>query len=104
MKAYEASRVLAHLDAEGSVTIYGMVVVGKNADGTISVQEAAGNFPIGFAEGTAIGALIGLLGGPVGFALGTAAGSLAGGLSDLYVADVDAEFVDDVSATLTPGT
>jgi hypothetical protein len=36
-------------------------------------------------------------------ALGAAAGTLAGSLGDLHVAGVDAEFVDDVSATLAPG-
>ena len=102
-KAYEASRALAQLDAEGSVAIYALAVVGKNADGKISVKETEGEFPIRLAGGTAIGALIGLLGGPAGFAIGAAAGSFAGGISDLYVADVDAEFLDDVSARLTPG-
>jgi len=102
-KAYEASHALTQLDAEGSVSIYAMAVVGKGADGKISVKESAGEFPIRLAEGTAIGALIGLLGGPVGFAIGAATGSLAGGFSELYVADVDAEFVDDVTAKLTPG-
>jgi len=102
-KAYEASHALTELDAEGSVSIYAMAVVGKGADGKINVKESGGEFPIRLAEGTAIGSLIGLLGGPVGFAIGAAAGSLAGGFSDLYVADVDAEFVDDVTAKLTPG-
>jgi len=102
-KAYEASRALTQLDAEGSISIYAMAVVGKSADGKISVKETEGEFPINLAEGTAIGALIGLLGGPVGFAIGAAAGSFAGGISDLYIADVDAEFLDDVSAKLTPG-
>ncbi len=102
-KAYEASHALTQLDAEGSISIYALAVVGKTADGKISVKEAAGEFPIRLAGGTAIGALIGLLGGPAGFAIGAAAGSLAGGISDLYIADVDAEFVDDISAKLTPG-
>jgi uncharacterized membrane protein len=102
-KAYEASRALSQLDAEGTVSIYAMAVVGKGADGKVSVKEAEGEFPVGLAGGTAIGALIGLLGGPVGFAMGAAAGSLAGGFSDLYVADVDAEFVDDVTAKLAAG-
>jgi uncharacterized membrane protein len=102
-KAYEASRALTKLDVEGSISIYALAVIAKTADGKISVKEAGDEFPIGLAEGTAIGALIGLLGGPIGFAVGTAAGSLAGGISDLYVADVDAEFVDDVATKLTAG-
>lgn len=103
VKAYEASRALAQLDAEGSIWIYALAVIGKNADGTVSVKESDGEFPVRLAGGTAIGALIGLLGGPVGFAIGTIAGSLAGGITDLYIAGVDEEFVDDVTAKLTAG-
>lgn len=102
-KAYEASRELKQLDAEGSIDIYALAVIAKNADGAVAVKESDGEFPVRLAEGTAIGALIGLLGGPVGVAIGTIAGSLAGGMGELYASGVDAEFVDDTSAKLTPG-
>lgn len=103
VKAYEASRALAQLDAEGSVWIYALAVIAKNADGTVSVKESDGEFPIRLAEGTAIGALIGLLGGPVGFAVGAMASGLTGGVTDLYVAGVDEQFVDDAGTKLTAG-
>jgi len=102
-KTYEGSRALKELDTEGSITIYAESVIRKNADGTVSVMQAEGDFPVRTVGGTAIGSLIGLLGGPVGFGIGAVAGALAGSIGDLYVAGVNADFLDDVSATLTPG-
>jgi len=102
-KAYEGSRALKQLDAEGSMTIYAEAVIKKNADGTVAVKEADNGFPIRTVGGTAIGSLIGLLGGPVGLGIGAAAGALAGGMGDLNAAGVEAEFLDDVAVALTPG-
>jgi uncharacterized membrane protein len=102
-KAYEASRALNQLDREGSITIHAECVIGKNADGTVQVKEADGDFPIRTVGGTAIGSLIGLLGGPVGLGIGAIVGALAGSIGDFYVAGVNSKFLDDVSATLTPG-
>ena len=102
-QTYEGSRALKELDTEGSITIYAESVIKKNADGTVSVMQAEGDFPVRTVGGTAVGSLIGLLGGPVGLGIGAVAGALAGSIGDLYVAGVNADFLDDVSATLTPG-
>jgi len=102
-QTYEGSRALKDLDTEGSITIYAESVIKKNADGTVSVMQAEGDFPVRTVGGTAVGSLIGLLGGPVGLGIGAVAGALAGSIGDLYVAGVNADFLDDVSATLTPG-
>jgi uncharacterized membrane protein len=102
-KAYEGSRALNQLDAEGSITIHAEAVVNKNNDGTIAVKQGEGDFPIRTVSGTAIGSLIGLLGGPVGLAVGTLTGTMAGSLADLYVAGVDSDFLAEVSNGLTPG-
>ena len=102
-KAYEGSRALNQLDGEGSIAIHAESVIRKNADGTTTVKQANGDFPIRTIGGTALGSLVGLLGGPVGFSLGTAAGAMAGSIGDLYAAGVDADFLDDVSAALGPG-
>jgi uncharacterized membrane protein len=101
--AYEASRALNQLDTEGSIAIHAESVVTKNSDGTVAMKQADGDFPILTLNGTAIGSLIGLLGGPAGVALGSLAGATAGSMSDLFVAGVDADFLDEVSDTLTPG-
>jgi uncharacterized membrane protein len=102
-RTYEGSRALNALDAEGSITIHAESIIKKNADGTVSVMKAEGDFPVRTVGGTAIGSLIGLLGGPVGLSIGAIAGALAGSIGDLYVAGVNADFLDDVSAVLTPG-
>lgn len=102
-KAYEGSHALEQLDSDGSIAIHAEAVIKKNADGTVEVKQSNDDVPIRTAGGTAIGSLIGLLGGPVGLGIGTAIGALAGSIWDLNVAGVNAEFVDDVAATLTPG-
>jgi len=102
-KAYEASRSLNHLDAEGSIAIHAESVISKEANGTVTVKQAEGDFPIRTLAGTAIGSLIGLLGGPVGVAVGFGTGAVAGGFGDLFAAGVDSDFVAEVSAMLTPG-
>jgi len=101
-KAYRGSEILKGLDSEGSITIHSQAVIQKNADGTISVYESD-DFPVRTAGGTALGSLIGLFGGPVGVGIGAMAGALVGSLNDLYVSGVNADFVDEVVAKLTPG-
>ena len=100
---YKGSRALNQLDAEGSITIHAEAVIKKDANGKVSVMQAGDDFPVRTVGGTAIGSLIGLLGGPVGFGIGAVAGAMAGSIGDLYVAGVNADFLDDVSAALTPG-
>ena len=102
-KAYEGSRALAQLDAEGNIAIHAESVIKKNADGTVTIQKMDGDFPVRTMGGTAIGSLVGLLGGPIGVGVGAAAGALAGSIGDLHVAGVGAEFLDQVTAALAPG-
>ncbi|HTY46668.1 MAG TPA: DUF1269 domain-containing protein [Methanomassiliicoccales archaeon] len=102
-KAYEGSRILNELDAEGGVTVHAASVIGRNADGALMVKKVEGGFPLRTVEGTAIGGLIGLLGGPVGFGIGAVAGSVAGATSDIFRDVVDEDFLSEVSAKLTPG-
>lgn len=102
-KAYEGTRAFRQLDTEGSITVHAEAVIGKNTDGTVTVKRSEDDFPVNTVGGTAIGSLIGLLGGPVGLAIGATAGVMAGSFIDLNVAAVDADYLDDVAATLTPG-
>ncbi len=101
--AYAGSRALSELNAEGSIEVSGMCVIKKQADGSVSTKQVAENFPIRTLAGTALGSLVGVLGGPVGLAAGTLVGAWAGMFGDLYSEGVDAEFISDVSAALTPG-
>jgi uncharacterized membrane protein len=102
-KAYEGSRALNQLDSEGSIDLYGAQVVEKTADGQVSTKDAEGEFPIGTVGGMWIGSLIGLLAGPAGLVTGAVVGTAAGGMRDMSVADLDGDFVDQVSDALTPG-
>jgi uncharacterized membrane protein len=102
-KAYDGSKAIAELDAEGSISVHAKSVISKNTDGKVEVKDSGNDLPIRTLAGTSIGALIGLLGGPVGVALGAAVGSFTGLISDMNQAGVDAEFLDDVTKDLTPG-
>jgi uncharacterized membrane protein len=102
-KAYEGSSALKELDSEGSISVHSEAVVKKNPDGSLTTKEIDSDFPIRTAEGTAIGALIGVLGGPIGVGVLGATGALAGYIADLHRVGVDADYVDEVSTELTPG-
>jgi len=101
-KAYEGSKALRELHAEGSLTLYGMAIVAKTADGKLSVKQSVDEGPLGTAVGSLSGGLIGLLGGPVGAAIGLGAGAL-GSLRDLHQLGVSEDFLDKVSRELTSG-
>ena len=59
--------------------------------------------PSGGLVGTSLGGLIGLLGGPVGVAVGAVSGLALGAISDVGHARVGADYVEEVSTSLTPG-
>ncbi len=102
-KAYEGKSALRQLETEGSITIYRAAVVAKNADGTTAVKQYDDVNPSGGLVGTSLGGLIGLLGGPVGVAVGAVSGLALGAISDVGHARVGADYVEEVSTSLTPG-
>ena len=107
-KAYEGSKALRELHAEGSITLYAAAVIGKDAQGKVTVKQAADQGPLGTTLGLATGGLIGLLGGPVAIAAGAAAGAaaagaLTGSLYDIARAGVTDDFVAEVTRQLLPG-
>jgi uncharacterized membrane protein len=101
--AYEGTRALKQLHSEGTLTLYGMAVLAREASGNLAIKQAVDQGPLGFAVGTLMGGLIGLIGGPVGGAMGMAAGALAGGLGDIIDLGVRSDFIDAVSMKLEPG-
>jgi uncharacterized membrane protein len=102
-KAYEGTRAMKDLQAEGSLTLYGMAVVTKGADGKAIVKETADPGPLGMGVGALTGGLVGLIGGPAGAAVGLATGTMLGGWSDLFNLGVGTDFLDKVSRELSPG-
>jgi uncharacterized membrane protein len=101
--AYEGLRAINQLDDEGSITAYAAQVIQKGPDGRISARQTEGNFPLQTTKGLLLGSLVGLLGGPAGVAVGAAIGTSAGAIGDLNIADLNADFVDELSTALTPG-
>jgi uncharacterized membrane protein len=100
--AYEGARALRELHEEGSLTLYASTVIFKDANGVISVKQAADEGPFGTFAGLATGSLIGLLGGPVGVAVGAVAGTLSGSLFDLLRVGVSDDFLTEVYVNLVP--
>ena len=100
--AYEGTRALKELHAQGDLTLYEIAVVTKDAGGKLSLKE--GPDPLaGTAVGTMVGALVGVLGGPAGVIVGLTAGMLLGSISDLLNVGVGTDFLDKVSRELAPG-
>ena len=102
-KAYEASRELKALHAEGTLTLYSMAILAKDKAGALSIKEHVEDGPLGVAVGSLIGGLVGLLGGPAGALAGMVGGALIGSMGDLVDLGLDADFVKDVATKLAPG-
>ena len=101
-KAYDGTKALRQLDLDGSITVYAHAVVVKNPDGAVITRERDDQGPFGLLVGTALGALIGVLGGLAGLGIGGTVGLVAGGAMDLHNARVGEDFIDDVAKALSP--
>lgn len=101
--AYEGSKALNDLHAEGSITLYASAVIAKDAAGKVSVKQLDDHGPVGTGVGLVTGTLIGLLGGPVGVAVGVSAGTFGGMLYDLAKVGVGEDFLEEVARQMTPG-
>jgi uncharacterized membrane protein len=97
-KAYEGTRALKELHAEGELSLYGLAVIAKDAGGKLSIKEAPDDL-----TGTALGSLVGVLGGPAGVVVGMTTGMMLGSISDLFNIGVGTDFLDKVSGELAPG-
>lgn len=102
-KAYEGLSALKGLHKDGDITLYAIAVINKDQNGQIRIKEGADQGPIGTGVGLLTGSMIGLLAGPVGLAIGAATGAMAGMIYDVSDTDINATFMDDVSAALTNG-
>lgn len=102
-QAYQGTRSLKDLHGEGSLTVYGMAVITKDASGKIAIKEAADEGPLGMAVGALAGGLVGLLAGPVGLITGAVGGTVIGSLVDILNYGVGTDFIAKVSDELTPG-
>ena len=102
-RAYEGLSALKGLHKNGDITLYAADVINKDQNGEIRIKDSSDQGPVGTGVGLLSGSLIGLLGGPVGMAFGAFTGAMAGLVFDVSDSDVNAKFIDDVSAALTNG-
>ena len=102
--AFEGLSALKDLHESGDITLYASSVIAKDPQGAVSVRQAADSGPVGTLVGMATGGLIGLLGGPAGVAVGAYVGGFGGLMYDLINTGMSGDFIDEVSAALTPGT
>jgi uncharacterized membrane protein len=103
VKAFEGTRALKELDAEGNLTLYGMAVIAKDAEGRVKIRESADAGPLGTAVGALVGSLVGVLAGPAGVIVGGAGGTLAGSFFDLFNYGVGYDFISKVSREIGNG-
>lgn len=101
--AYDGTRALNQLHAEGNLTLYGMAVLAKEASGNIAIKQTVDQGALGVAVGMLAGGLIGLIGGPAGSALGAGTGAMIGGLGDIMNMGVRSDFIESISNKLSPG-
>ena len=101
--AYEGSRAMLDLHAEGNIVLFAGAVISKDSKGTVQIEDAADEGPIGTATGMLVGSLIGAFAGPAGMAIGAAAGGTGGWFADMYNVGVDGQFLQDVGDLMQPG-
>ena len=102
-QAYQGTRALNALHAEGSLTLYSMAVVVKDAAGKFAVKDASDEGYLGTAVGALAGGLVGMIAGPVGMVAGSLGGTLIGSLFDIANYGVSADFVAKVTSELSSG-
>jgi uncharacterized membrane protein len=103
-KAYEGFGAFNALHTEHSLTLYGIAVIVKDADGNASVKESDDEGPLGTALGMLTGGLIGALAGPAGMLVGATGGGLLGSLGDLDNVGVGLDFLEMVGNKMDAGT
>jgi uncharacterized membrane protein len=103
-KAFQGFEALRQLDRESEISLYEAVMVAKEPSGAIREVETPDVRSWGMTiGGTALGALVGLIGGPITAVVGAAAGAFVGAIGDAEEAGLSDEFIHDVMTALTPG-
>jgi len=102
-QAFEGLSALKDLHRDGDVSLYATMVLGKDAQGQVTIKQALDKTVDATGYGLLLGSLAGVLAGPVGLLLGASLGSLTGMLIDLNRAGIDVQFISDVSVALAPG-
>ncbi|MEO7465354.1 MAG: DUF1269 domain-containing protein [Nitrosospira sp.] len=102
-QAYEGAKGIRGLQDEGNVFVYGMTILTRGSDGKLATRDTPDESLRGTAVGAFIGGVLGLAAGPIGLVYGAATGAVLGSWADLLDHGISAEFIDEVSQTVTPG-
>jgi uncharacterized membrane protein len=100
-RAYEGTRALHDLHADGAITLYAETVLVKDASGKASLRAPEGEAAATFV-GMLAGGLLGAIGGPAGVAIGAASGTVVGAGIDVRHAEIGADFLQEVAQHLAP--
>lgn len=103
-KATSGLSTFYDLHEDCSLTLYGIAVLEKDAEGNTTIKQALDEGPVGTGVGMLVGAMVGVIGGPAGVVMGTAGGALIGSIGDLSNAGVGVDFLDLVGSKMEPGT
>ena len=103
-KAYAALALLKELDSRRQLGMDEAVVVMRDADGRVVVQDhvASARLP-NTVGGGLVGLLVGIIGGPLGMMIGGTAGVVVGKLVDIEDADKTESALTAISNSVRPG-
>ena len=104
-KAYQALSELKQANAQNKIVLKTAAVVERNADGSLQIHDGYGDGAAGNAvlTGTAIGALLGVLGGPLGVLMLGATGSLLGSMVSLDTVAIRASLLEQITHGIPAG-
>jgi uncharacterized membrane protein len=102
-KAHEGAAALRNLNAQGSIALYAMGMIAKDANGVVADAQPSDPGPLGAALGLVVGGIIGLFGGPAGVVAGAGVGTASGVLYDAVKFETGDRFLYEVGQSLQPG-
>ena len=104
-KAYQALSELKQAAAQNKIVLKTAAVVERNADGSLHIRDGYSDGAAGDAAlaGTAIGALLGVLGGPLGVLMLGATGGLLGSMVSLDTLVVRASLLEQITQGIPAG-
>jgi uncharacterized membrane protein len=100
--AYQALTDLKELDSQNQIKIAGAAVVTRGLDGRVEIKSEVGLPYEGTASGALVGLLVGIIGGPLGMLFGGATGLMVGSLFDIDDATTTESVLSDISKQVRP--
>jgi uncharacterized membrane protein len=102
-KVYQAFSEVKQLGGKRAISIHGLAIVRRGADGRLELPDVASRGHGGSMTGGLIGSLVGILGGPIGILLGWGTGALLGSIRDAGEVRADLSLLETLSAEMRTG-